>query len=113
LKVNSRTSRKRSLLSPLVLPAVAAALLIGVVAPAFSAVGVEIELAPPAPRVIVAPAPRPGFVWAPGYYRWDGRSYVWVDGRFIRERRGFRWVPEHWDERRGRYHFEPGHWERG
>jgi len=55
--------------------------------------------------------PRPGFVWAPGYYRWDGHRHVWVDGHFMRERRGSHWVPEHWDERHGRYHFEPGHWE--
>ena len=67
----------------LVLPALAATLLIGAVAPAFSAVGIDIEVAPPAPRVVEVPPPRPGFVWAPGYYRWDGHQHVWVDGRFI------------------------------
>jgi len=96
-----------------VLSTVATALLIGSAAPAFAAVGIEIQIAPPPARVIEAPPPRPGFVWAPGYYRWDGHRHVWVDGRFIRARRGSHWVPEHWDERRGRYHFVPGHWERG
>jgi WXXGXW repeat (2 copies) len=110
VKVNTRTSAQRRLLFPLVLPAIAATMLIG---PAFSAVGIEIEVAPPAPRVVEVPPPRPGFVWAPGYYRWDGHQHVWVDGRFIRERRGSHWVPEHWNEHHGRYHFEPGHWERG
>ena len=100
-------------LSRLLLPAFAATMFMGSVAPAFSAVGIDIEIAPPPARVIVAPPPRPGFVWAPGYYRWDGHRHVWVDGHFIRERRGLHWVPEHWDEHHGRYHFVPGHWERG
>src|SRR3954470_15729512 len=91
-----------------VLSTVATALLIGSAAPAFAEVGIEIQIAPPPARVIQAPPPRPGFVWAPGYYRWDGHRHVWVDGRFIRARRGSHWVPEHWDARRGRYHFVPG-----
>lgn len=113
MKLNNRAAATRGLLCPLVLPALAAAMLTGAVAPAFSGVGIDIEIAPPAPRVVAVPPPRPGFVWAPGYYRWDGHRHVWVDGHFIRERRGFHWVPEHWDERHGRYHFEPGHWEQG
>lgn len=109
LGINRKVSSKRG---RLVLSALAATMLIGSVTPA-SAVGIDINIAPPAPRVVEAPPPRPGFVWAPGYYRWDGHQHVWVDGHFIRERRGSHWVPEHWDERHGRYHFEPGHWERG
>jgi len=97
----------------LVAATLAGAMLIGSVAPAVAAVGIDINIAPPAPRVIVAPAPRPGFVWAPGYYRWDGHQHIWVDGRWIHERHGSHWVPERWDERHGRYHFVPGHWERG
>lgn len=73
---------------------------------------VDIDARPPPPRVIVVPAPRRGYVWAPGYWRWDGRRHVWVDGRWLRERRGAHWVPAHWEERRGRWHFEEGHWER-
>ena len=93
--------------------ALAGAMLLGTVAPVFSAVGIDINIAPPPPRVIEAPPPRHGYVWAPGYYRWDGHSHVWVDGRWMRERHGWHWIPEHWDERRGRYRFVPGHWERG
>jgi hypothetical protein len=110
LGINRNVTPKRG---RLVLAGLAATILIGSVAPAFSAVGIDINIAPPAPRVIEAPPPRPGFVWAPGYYRWDGHRHVWVDGHFMRERRGSHWVPEHWDERHGRYHFEPGHWEHG
>jgi WXXGXW repeat (2 copies) len=109
--LNSHNSVKRGLSA--LLPAMGAAMLIGSVAPASAAVvGVDIEVAPPAPRVVAVPPPRPGYVWAPGYYRWDGHRHVWVDGRFIRERRGFHWVPEHWAEHHRRYHFEPGHWDR-
>jgi len=73
---------------------------------------VDIEVRPPPDRVVVVPAPRRGYIYAPGYWRWDGRQHVWVDGRFLRERRGEHWVPAHWEERHNRYHFEEGHWER-
>ncbi|MEO8019935.1 MAG: YXWGXW repeat-containing protein [Pseudomonadota bacterium] len=74
---------------------------------------VEVSVRPPAPRVIVAPGARRGFVWAPGYWRWNGRAHVWTDGRWLRERRGEHWVAAHWEEsRRGYWHFEQGHWER-
>jgi hypothetical protein len=74
---------------------------------------VEVNVQPPAPRVIVVPAARRGYVWAPGYWRWNGRKHVWVEGHWLRERRGEHWVPAHWVEgRRGYWHFEEGHWER-
>ena len=73
---------------------------------------VDIDVRPPPDRVEVIPAGRPGYVWVPGYYRWDGRQHVWVRGRYVVERRGYRWHPAHWEESSGRYHFEQGHWER-
>jgi hypothetical protein len=74
---------------------------------------VEVTVAPPAARIVAVPAARRGYVWAPGYWRWNGRAHVWVDGRWMRERRGEHWVPAHWEEgRRGYWHFEAGHWER-
>jgi hypothetical protein len=85
--------------------------LFAVTSPAFAAV-LEIEVAPPPARVVEVPSPRAGFVWAPGYYRWDGHRHVWVDGHWLRERHGFHWVPERWEQRHGRYRFEPGHWDR-
>jgi len=72
---------------------------------------VEVAVRPPEPRVVVVPAPRRGYVWAPGYWRWNGRNHVWVDGRWMRERRGYHWEPAHWEEHRGRWSFEEGHWE--
>ena len=72
---------------------------------------VDIDVRPPPPRVVVVPEPRRGYVWAPGYWRWNGHAHVWVDGKWLRERRGYRWEPAHWEERHGRWHFEEGHWE--
>ena len=73
---------------------------------------VDIAVAPPPDRVVIAPAVRPGYVWAPGYWRWDGRRHVWQDGRYLRERHGYHWRQAHWEEHNGRYHLEEGRWER-
>ena len=73
---------------------------------------IDIAVRPPPPRVVVIPDPRVGYVWAPGYWRWNGRDHVWIDGRWLRERRGWHWTPARWEERGPRWHFEEGHWER-
>ena len=54
----------------------------------------------------------PGYVWAPGYWRWEGRRHVWVGGHWMGARPGYYWVPPRWDPRDGRHHFEPGRWAR-
>ena len=74
--------------------------------------GVDVVVRPPAPKVITVPSARAGYVWAPGYWRWNGREHVWVDGAWVRERKGERWVPAHWEERGDKWHFEEGHWDR-
>jgi len=73
----------------------------------------DIEVAPPPARVEVVPPPRPGYAWAPGYWRWDGHRHVWMVGRWMHERPGSHWVADRWVDRDGRHHFEPGHWDRG
>ena len=67
---------------------------------------------PPAPRIepIVQ---RPGFVFAPGYWQWDGNHYAWVKGDYVRNRPGFSWVRAQWVREPRGWHFQPGHWERG
>jgi len=76
-------------------------------------VGIDLRVGPPAPRVVEVPPPRAGYVWAPGYWRWQGRRHVWVEGHWLRERRGYHWVPDRWDDRgEGRWHYERGHWDR-
>jgi hypothetical protein len=68
---------------------------------------------PPPPRVVEVPAARPGYVWAPGYWNWEGRRHVWHDGNWIRERRGYHYVAPAWEPVGHEYGFHRGHWERG
>ena len=79
---------------------------------ASAAIGIDIDIAPPAPRVEVVPAPRSGYVWAPGYWEYRHRAHVWVPGRWVGERRGYHWVPDRWEQRGPHWHREVGHWER-
>lgn len=76
-----------------------------------AAVSIDIDVAPPPPRVEVVPAARVGYVWAPGYWQWQGHEHVWVGGRWLRERHGYHWVPENWVGNGPHYHFVPGHLE--
>jgi hypothetical protein len=77
-----------------------------------AAIGIDIDVAPPAPRVEVVPAPRAGFVWAPGYWRWNGHAHAWHNGYWIKERPGYHWVPDAWVGNGPHYHYARGHWER-
>jgi hypothetical protein len=69
-------------------------------------------VAPPAPRVFVAPAPRPGWIWSPGYWRWTGATYIWTDGVWLAARPGFIYAPARWERFPGGWHFAPGGWVR-
>jgi WXXGXW repeat (2 copies) len=77
-----------------------------------SGVNVDIDVAPPAPQVEVAPPPRPGMVWAPGFWEWHGHNHVWVRGHWLSERPGMRWEADRWEQRGPHYHYVPGHWTR-
>jgi hypothetical protein len=73
---------------------------------------IYIGIAPPEPRVEVVPAPRRGYVWAPGYWAWRGRHHVWMDGHWVRARAGYRWDPDRWYNDGGRWRYMRGHWVR-
>ena len=73
-------------------------------------VAFSINVGPPPPRVEYVPAPRPGYVWAPGYWDWNGRRHVWVRGHYLRGRGHSQWVPDRWDRRGDRWYHERGHW---
>lgn len=81
-----------------------------VISPAAAAVVVRI--APPEPRMEVAPAHRRGYVWAPGYWDSRGQGYNWVKGSWVRERRGYTYASPRWVERDGRWHKQRGMWNR-
>jgi hypothetical protein len=71
-----------------------------------------VETPPPPPRTeqIVI---RPGYVWNPGYWRWDdrGRHHEWIAGSYIPERPGFAWEPGRWSPGPDhRWHFRGGYW---
>jgi len=85
---------------------------IGVPVASDARVYVDVDVAPPPPRVEVVPAARVGYVWAPGYWEWRGRRHVWVNGYWVRERRGYHWRPHRWEEHEGRWRFERGRWDR-
>ena len=72
---------------------------------------VDIDVAPPAARVEVVPAARAGYIWAPGYWNWQGHRHEWVGGRWMHERHGHHWVNDNWDQRNGHWHYEKGHWD--
>ena len=77
--------------------------------PVAASAAIYVDIAPPEPRHEVVPAPRAGYVWAPGYYAYRNGHYVWMRGHWERERHGQYWHPGHWVEREGRWVFvQPG-----
>lgn len=72
---------------------------------------VDLGAPPPPARVEVVPAPRYGYVWAPGYWAWDGYRYFWVAGRWVGERPGYLYAPGRWEPRGPHWHYVPEHWE--
>ena len=73
---------------------------------------ISIGTPPPAPIYEAVPVPRPGYVWAPGFWRWDSGRHVWAPGHWMGERRGYHWVPDRWDHHDGGYRHMEGHWDR-
>src|SRR5450756_1543679 len=100
----NRTNAIRNLLLSLLLAASAFA------APAYAQVSVNINVGPPEPQYEVVPTMQPGYVWAPGYWGWNGDRHVWIRGRSIVQREGYNWAPDRWDQRNNSYYRTAGHW---
>jgi len=81
-------------------------------APAYAQVNVSINIAPPAPQYEPVPAIPSGYVWAPGYWGWNGDHHVWIRGRAILQRQGYRWEPDRWEQRDRTYYRTEGQWVR-
>ena len=79
---------------------------------AASSVDVQLDFGPPPPRYEPAPAPRRGYVWSPGYWRWNGHRHMWVGGHWERARPGYAYRAPEWVEREGRWHYQPPRWDR-
>jgi hypothetical protein len=71
---------------------------------------VVIGSAPPAPRFESVPAPRHGYVWAPGYWNWDGHRHAWMAGRWETARHGYHYQPAEWMRERDGYRMRQGGW---
>lgn len=74
---------------------------------------IYVQVAPPAPRYEVAPAPRAGFTWVPGHYEWRNNQYVWLEGHWVNERPGYAYVEPRWVQRaNGQWYMVGNNWER-
>jgi hypothetical protein len=80
--------------------------------PVGAALAQYVRVAPPPPvyeRPV--PSPGPGYVFIPGYHRWDGHAYVWTSGRYVVPPRPHAvWIAGHWDHRPGGWFWVAGHW---
>jgi hypothetical protein len=72
---------------------------------------IDIDIAQPKPAYEIVPAPRRGYVWAPGYWGWRHHKHYWVGGHWVRARHGHHWVGARWADHHGRWRFEAGHWD--
>ncbi|KAF7597860.1 MAG: hypothetical protein CGU28_16395 [Candidatus Dactylopiibacterium carminicum] len=72
---------------------------------------IGINDAPPPVRLEKIPARRSGYVWAPGYWQWDGHAHVWISGHWLAERPGHVWIPERWERNDRGWTFTPGRWD--
>lgn len=83
-----------------------------IVSPALEPQVIFVERAPPPLRTEVIPVPREGYVWAPGYWNYDGTTHVWVDGRFLPDQSGVVYIAPRWEASDGRYAFYGERWEK-
>ncbi|MFC5475396.1 YXWGXW repeat-containing protein [Paraherbaspirillum soli] len=75
-------------------------------------VNIIVNSEPPPPRYELVPPPRHGYVWAPGYWSWDGRHHVWRQGHWERFRSGQYYQRPGWVRRPNGWQFEHGGWYR-
>ncbi|MFM2089111.1 MAG: hypothetical protein RLZZ237_3980 [Pseudomonadota bacterium] len=73
-------------------------------------VSIVVNNAPPAPRFESVPAPRRGYVWAPGYWNWDGHHHVWNGGVWVRERGGNQYRSPVWVQQGNGWRLDRGGW---
>ena len=76
------------------------------------AVGVSINVAPPAlPVYVQPPLPAPGYMWTPGYWAYGDDGYYWVPGTWVLPPSpGLLWTPGYWGWGGGIYAWHAGYW---
>jgi hypothetical protein len=82
------------------------------VASAQVAVGISVNLVPPAiPVYVQPPCPAPNLMWTPGYWAWNGTGYYWVPGAWVpAPAPGLLWTPGYWGFVNGAYLWNAGYW---
>nr|WP_314547785.1 YXWGXW repeat-containing protein [uncultured Massilia sp.] len=73
-------------------------------------VSLFVSTAPPAPIYEVVPAPRRGYVWAPGHWEWNGHRHIWSRGVWVVERPGYAYSAPVWYQSRGGWAMRPAAW---
>lgn len=76
-------------------------------------VGINIGTPPPPLRYERVPPPRHGYVWAPGYWGWNGHTHVWFNGHWEHVRAGYIYERPAWRQDHGRWYFHEGRWRPG
>ncbi|MQR00002.1 YXWGXW repeat-containing protein [Glaciimonas soli] len=106
---------KRILQATYAVALIAASSMAFIPAQANAQVGVNIIIggAPPPPRYEVVPVPRPGYIWAPGYWDWVGGRHVWRTGNWARARPGYQYNRPQWVQHGGRWELNRGGWAQG
>jgi hypothetical protein len=97
------------------LVALCAASIGGLAAPmtANADVGIYLNIAPPPVRYEAVPAPRAGYVWAPGYWNARNNRHYWQAGHWERNRKGYHYNQSTWTQHDNRWQLERGHWNKG
>ena len=100
----------RSTLYAAAMIAISAAAFLPATSMAQIGVNLVIGNAPPPPRFENVPPPRHGYVWAPGFWRWDGHHHVWLDGHWEHERVGYEYRRPEWVSEGDGWRFNDGGW---
>ena len=81
--------------------------------PSMAAVDIQLNFGPPPDRYEVVPAPRRGYVWAPGHWQWNAsrNRHTWKVGSWERARPGYSYQRPQWVERDGRWNYQVRRWD--
>ena len=97
----------------LTMSAFAGALALSTAALAATNFSVQLNVGPPASIYEAVPAPRPGYVWAPGYWDVKSNRHVWVSGHWERQRHGYYYAEPRWTQHGNKWTLERGQWNKG
>src|SRR5258708_4618356 len=75
------------------------------------AVGISVQIGPPALPVYEQPiCPGDGYIWTPGYWAYSDDGYYWVPGTWVLAPVGMLWTPGYWAWQNEAYIWYPGYW---